>query len=213
MLGMKCLISGIKSPSMGDYPGLPSTTFFLGGCNAKCKNCEYKDAEEKTLDELKTRIEPNEVDAVFISGCEPLAQYEVCEEIAMLAKKDKLKVGLETLGLYEKNLRKLIENKLVDFVRLEIRAPLEYEHYKKITNLTKTELDSIKSSIGLLRASGVGYEFYTKLSKDVGIKEAEKLYREILPCRLYVVELDDSNSSLDEFAHFRKGKENVILRV
>ena len=210
---MKCLISSIKSRSIGDYPGLFTTTFFLGGCNAKCKNCEYKNAEETTFEELKTTLNPDDVSAVFISGCEPLAQYEVCEEIAMFAKKNKLKVGIETLGLHEKNLRKLIENKLVDFVRLEIRAPLEYEHYKKMFNITKTELDNIKSSIGLLRASGTEYEFYTKLSKDVGIKEAEALYRQLLPCRLYVVELDDSNNSVDEFAHFRKGKENVLLRT
>lgn len=210
---MKCQVYSIKRHSIGDYPGMFSTTFLLGKCGL-CKTCKYGECEETELDDLKKAVDFDDVNAIFINGCEPLLHYEMCESIAKWAKKNKLKVGINTFGLFEKQLRKLVENKLVDFVRLEIRAPLEYKNYKKEIDITKEMFGNIKSSIGFLRASGINYEFYTKLNKGIGITEAEAIYSQLLPCRLYVLDYPGSGKNeFDSIIGFLKGKDNVLLRM
>jgi len=186
---MKCLISGIKEYAIGDYPGLTSTTVFFN---------KDKKSEEIEFEDLTNKISESGVKAVLLSGVEPLAQYEACEAITKWAKKNKLKVGIHTLGLFEKELRKLIENKLVDFVRLELSHPIKSK--------------SVKSSIGLIRACGINYEFYTRLNKNVGFKEVEILYKMLLPCRLYVLDVDELKDKIGLFLEFVKGKDNVVLR-
>jgi pyruvate-formate lyase-activating enzyme len=205
---MEFIISNVKRRTFRDYPGVLATKLIFGECSLDCKNCEYKSEFYKMDSAEAEKLLDEEVDtsAVFIGGCEPLHQYDACENLAKIAKNKKLKVGINTLGLFENHLRELVKNRLVDFIKFEL-VPDKYGSF------SKQMLESVKSSIGFVRASGVDYEFYLKLNDNMNPDEIEKVYRQVLPCNLFVLDRGHiSESNLSKFVEFAKGKENVVLR-
>jgi pyruvate formate lyase activating enzyme len=65
-------------------------------------------------------------------------------------------------------LKQIIEEKLVDYIAMDIKAPLDkYEKVAKING----DIDNIQRTINLIRESGVEYEFRTTVVKDFLEKE------------------------------------------
>ena len=210
---MKFLVSGIKKQAIGDYPGLTSITIPLGGCSINCKNCDYADFEEVDFEELKTLLDERGSKSIFISGCEPLFNKDECDALARLAKQNNMKVGISTHGLAVENLKGLVETGLIDFIRLEICAPLDHEKYSKRLNISAKMLESIKASIGFVRASGIDYEFYTKLDNELPSGYIKEIYKQISPAKTYVLDIHDlDHSQIPKFIDFANDKTNVMLR-
>lgn len=69
-----------------------------------------------------------------------------------------LKVKLDTNGSNPGYLKELIDEKLIDFVAMDIKAPRQ--KYGRVTG-TNTGIENIEKSINLLRNSKVDYEFRT----------------------------------------------------
>ena len=76
------------------------------------------------------------MDAVVVSGGEPLVQYEDVIEIFKYVRKIGLKTKLDTSGVYPDRLRKILDLGLVDYVAMDVKAP--FDKYK----------DVIKADIG-----------------------------------------------------------------
>jgi len=210
---MKFLVSGIKKRALGDYPGLASITILLGGCSLNCKNCDYADFEEVEFEEIKSLLEKKEAESIFISGCEPLFNKDECDALARLAKKNDLKIGISTRGLAVENLKDLVENGLIDFIRLEICAPLDHEKYSKKINISAKMLESIKASIGFVRASGINYEFYTRLDNELPSGYIKEIYKQISPAKMYVLDIHDlDRDQIPKFMDFANNKTDVMLR-
>lgn len=204
---MKVIISNVKRCTIRDFPGVLASKLILGGCSLNCANCEFKDNfEELELKDVEKLIDVN-ANAVFLGSCEPLHQFEACKEIAKLAKSKKLKVGINTLGIFEDKLRKIVESGLVDFVRFEFRFPLDYAGF------SKEIVNNIKASIGFVRASGINYEFYVKLNENFNVKDIEKIYKQVLPCNVFVLDNSAiSKENVNQYVEFAKGKDNIVLR-
>jgi pyruvate formate lyase activating enzyme len=60
-------------------------------------------------------------------------------------------------------LKNIIDEKLVDYIAMDIKAPLE--KYKEVIN-HKVNLDNIQKSINLIMDSGLDYEFRTTIVKS-----------------------------------------------
>ena len=112
-----------------ELEGLISIIFYLEGCSQKCWFCLNKE-----LFTQETVVKPEEVeetitnhidyiDAIIISGGEPLEQPEAVRILIDIAKKYNLKVGLNTNGKHKEELMKVIEN--IDFLRLGIIAGVD----------------------------------------------------------------------------------------
>jgi pyruvate formate lyase activating enzyme len=153
--------------SLIEWEGRISAVIVVGGCNFSCPFCHngvlvksHADiaeiSQEKVLQALKEK--KDWLDGVVISGGEPCLYHELFEFIKKV-KKLGLPVKLDTNGYLPKMLGSLIRQKLVDYVAMDIKAPLN-DKYAQLSG-TKVNLDRIKESIELVRTSGIDYEFRT----------------------------------------------------
>lgn len=160
------LIKGFQRVSLIDYPGKLCSIVFVGGCNFRCSYC-YNIELVETPEKLKTIPEEEIInfmkkrkgllDGVCITGGEPTIQKGL-EEFAKKIKDMGFLVKVDTNGSNPEILKKLIEKKLVDYIAMDIKAPLE--KYEKIIKVT-VDLEKIQESIDLIRKSYIDYEFRT----------------------------------------------------
>jgi pyruvate formate lyase activating enzyme len=71
-------------------------------------------------------------------------------------------VKLDTNGTNPEMLGNLIEKKLVDYVAMDIKAPLTAEEYNKLIGNCDL-IDKVKESISIIMKSGIDYEVRTTL--------------------------------------------------
>jgi pyruvate formate lyase activating enzyme len=167
------VIGGIQKNSFIDYPGKVSCVLFLSGCNFRCPYCHNPDLvlgaprcrafleDSWVLDFLKKRR--GCLDAVVISGGEPTLQeelFEFCSEIKALG----FPVKIDTNGSRPTAIEALIRQNLVDYIAMDIKtAP---ECYPGFLSRGCTP-ESILTSIRIIMASGVDYEFRTTCIKPL----------------------------------------------
>jgi len=87
------------------------------------------------------------VDALVLSGGEPLLQPRAAAGLLRLAKSLELSTGLETAGCYPDRLQQLLERELVDRVFLDFKAPFRDEDYREATgsgSMAASALQSLK---------------------------------------------------------------------
>jgi pyruvate formate lyase activating enzyme len=161
-------IGGLQRVSLIDYPGLISAVIFLQGCNFKCPYCHNPELVDPSL--FRTCISENDVlhflgtrigklDAVSITGGEPAIQDKLHTFIKQI-KKMGFAVKLDTNGSRPHIIETLISEKLLDYIAMDIKAPLE--KYKDIVK-AHVNPDSIKESIGLILNAKVPCEFRTTI--------------------------------------------------
>ena len=159
-------IGGFQKFSLIDYPGKISCIIFTQGCNFRCFYCHNPElvyphlfgtplAEEEIMDFLKRR--KKQLEAIVISGGEPTIQ----EDLVPFLKRVKTlgyAIKLDTNGSNPLVIRELVRRKLVDYIAMDIKAPLKkYQDLVKV----KVNLSRIKESIEIIENSSVEYEFRT----------------------------------------------------
>jgi len=157
-------IAGIQKLSLIDYPDKTSAVIFLPGCNFRCGFCHNEELVQDTLGDLGEdkiisflQIRKGLVDAVTITGGEPTIHESLPDFIATIKQLGFL-VKLDTNGSNPEMLSRLIETKLVDYVAMDIKAPIK--DYHKTTNM-KTDKGNITRSVDILKKGKVDYEFRT----------------------------------------------------
>jgi pyruvate formate lyase activating enzyme len=164
----KMKIGGLQKVSLIDYPGLICATIFLQGCNFKCSYCHNPELvdtrlfqpcieENKVLDFLNMRR--GKLDAVTITGGEPTIHNDLAAFIKKI-KKMKFAVKLDTNGSQPQIVKNLLDEKLLDFIAMDIKAPLE--KYKSVVKVP-VNTDSIKESIKLILKAKIPHEFRTTI--------------------------------------------------
>lgn len=121
-------ILDIYSGSMIDGPGI-RTVVFLQGCYLRCKYCHNPESWEikednASIDELVLKILKNKNyfsngGGVTFSGGEPLIQTTFLENIIPKLKANGIHVALETVGITNKDYRKVID--MCDLVLLDVK--------------------------------------------------------------------------------------------
>ena len=120
-----------------EFHGNMSLVIFMSKCPLACRYCHnvelLEDNTEKSFEEVKVDIDhaADFIDAVVLSGGEPLVQLDGLIEILTYVKSINLKTKLDTSGIYPEKIEKLLELGLLDFVSLDIKAP--FEKYRKVT--------------------------------------------------------------------------------
>jgi pyruvate formate lyase activating enzyme len=159
-----CLeIKGLQKLSVIDYPGKTCAVVFLGGCNFRCPFCQNPElvlAPEKLpnmpQDEFFAFLQERKkwLDGVCITGGEPCIHQDLPEFIKKIKSMDFL-VKLDTNGSNPGMLEQLLKEKLLDYIAMDIKAPLD--RYDKAAGV-KVDRGRILKSIDLIRNSGVDYE-------------------------------------------------------
>ncbi|MFC1789706.1 anaerobic ribonucleoside-triphosphate reductase activating protein [Patescibacteria group bacterium] len=171
-------IGGLEKLTLIDYPGKLAATVFLTGCNFRCPWCysseivlpekikkQPKISEKKLFKFLKER--KNLIEGVVICGGEPTMSKDLPKFIKKI-KKMRFFVKLDTNGSDPKMLKKLIDEKLVDYVAMDIKVPRE--KYTKIVG-EKIDVEKIQESIDILKYGAVDYEFRTTVVPTIHQKE------------------------------------------
>jgi pyruvate formate lyase activating enzyme len=161
------IIKGLQEFTLIDYPGKIACTIFTFGCNFRCRYCHNPElvfddgtpiiSEEKILKFLEERRDF--LDGVCITGGEPTLHKDLPEFISKI-KSLGISVKLDTNGTNPEMLKKLIKQKLIDFVAMDIKAPLE--KYEEVVR-TKVNLSKIKESIETIQKSEIDYIFRTTI--------------------------------------------------
>lgn len=165
-------INGLVKTSLVDYPGHLAATLFTGGCNMRCPFCHNSNlvlleenlehfSEENILELIKKRR--GTLEAICITGGEPTMQKELLPFLRKLRNFD-LKIKLDTNGLYPDILSSALDEKLLDFVAMDIKnCP---DKYAMTAGVSSIPLSSISKSISLLTKNSIDYEFRTTVVQE-----------------------------------------------
>jgi len=157
-------IGGLQKTSLLDYPDKISAIMWTVGCNFRCPFCYNKNlvfgnveevSEEEIFSFLKKR--KGKLEGLVISGGEPLMHKDISKFIEKVKKIGYL-VKIDTNGTFPDKLRELIDKKLVDYVSMDVKAPIS--KYNKLSGV-KTDIKKIEKSIKILQNSSIDYEFKT----------------------------------------------------
>src|SRR5690554_5488754 len=160
-------IIGFQKTSLIDYPGKIVSIIFTQGCNFKCPYCHNSDLiffqsvnneyfpHDYIFSFLKKR--KGLIDGVSITGGEPTLQPDLYNFIVKI-KDINLNIKLDTNGSNPELIKSLIDDKLIDYIAMDIKGPLD--KYECIID-NKINTDKIIKSISLIKNSKVDYEFRT----------------------------------------------------
>lgn len=164
-------IGGFVKTTLSDWDGKVACLVFTPGCNFSCSFCHNPDLVRGDTDpvdesEVLEYIRENSdfLNGVVISGGEPTLQdnlYPFLKEIKNLG----LGVKLDTNGSNPEVLDDLIGAKMIDYVAMDVKAPLVKERYDEVAG-TEVDLDKIIESINIIKNSGVDHEFRTTVYPD-----------------------------------------------
>ncbi len=159
-------IKGFLETSFLDWPGKLCSVLFLPDCNFRCPYCHnhslvFHPEQYSTipLEEIfnRTHSLKNWIDGVCLTGGEPTLHADLPFLIREI-KRHKFLIKLDTNGSNPLMLEKLIEAEEIDFVSMDVKAPLDPFRYSRVTGLP-INLKPIWESIDILKRGRVEYEF------------------------------------------------------
>jgi len=215
-------IGGIQKTTLIDYPGQVAATVFLIGCNFRCPFC-YS-AELVLPEKIKSQPRLSEEDffkflkerqglleGIVICGGEPTINKDLPEFIKKIKDLEYL-VKLDTNGSNPQMLRKLIDEKLIDYVAMDIKAPKE--KYGMVTG-GKASLKDIEESVKILKEGKVDYEFRTTVLPTVHTKEdIINIAKWIGPAKSYFLQNFRAEKTLDQkFEKIKPYPEELLKEI
>ncbi len=197
------LIAGLIKTSLIDYPGKIAAVIFFKGCNFRCGYCYNTDLvlpnkqvnfipEHEMLSFLERRA--GLLDAVVFLGGEPTLQKDLIS-FAEKVKELGFLIKLDTNGSRPSVVEEMISKRLVDYIAMDVKAPLDFESYAKVTKCSKQDFENVLKSIEIIKKKAPDYEFRTTLAP--GLVEPEHtliIAKQIAPAKRYAIQNFYSNA-------------------
>jgi pyruvate formate lyase activating enzyme len=159
-------IKGFLETSFVDWPGRVCSVIFLAGCNFRCPFCHNHPLVLKpeklvsiSLEEVEHRLSRYKkwLGGVCITGGEPTLNPELPDALLRL-KEAGWPIKLDTNGSRPEILAQLLAAGFIDMISMDVKAPLDEEQYSRCAGVA-VDLAAIRSSISLIKQSGVAHEF------------------------------------------------------
>lgn len=166
-------LAGLQKLTLLDYPGRVACTVFTAGCNLRCPFCHNSELvlperdpflldEEEFFSFLKKR--QGILEGVCVTGGEPLIQKDI-EAFLRRIKELGYAVKLDTNGCFPDRLCALVEQKLVDFVAMDIKnCP---DRYAVTAGIPALDITAVQESVSFLLSGTVDYEFRTTVAAQL----------------------------------------------
>jgi len=195
---MEFNIKGFVDISLVDWDGKVSSVIFLPNCNFRCPFCQNaklvlnpNEIPTISFEEIENRLKhlKNWIDGAVITGGEPTLHNELkllCEKLKNLG----FKVKLDTNGTNPTFLQELMDEKLIDYVALDVKAPLNQEKYSKAIGVKSDRfLEKVLESMKILREGTIEYEFRTTVVPSIHTEQdIEEICKSIKGCQKYVIQ-------------------------
>ena len=145
----------------------------LGGCNFRCSYCHNPDivhgrGEEISLEEVLSFLEKRRkyLDGVVISGGEPTL-HDGLRALIVQIRELGYAIKLDTNGTRPEVVRMLIDDRLIDYIAMDIKAPInKYATVTAVPGREEEDVKAVMESIGLIIDSGVDHEFRTTICRE-----------------------------------------------
>lgn len=186
-------IGGLIKFTLIDYPGRVAAVIFTQGCNFRCRYCHNPELvyphllqesmpEEEVMAFLRRR--QGTLEGVVVTGGEPTLQPDLLRFLADIKSLGYF-VKLDTNGSKPDVISAAIEQKLVDYIAMDLKAP--FGKYSLITGV-EFEHKVLRQSMDIIRRSGLAYEFRTTYDKEVLSDEDIKAISESVQGQHYRVQ-------------------------
>ncbi len=185
-------IGGFEKSTLIDYPDKIACMIYTIGCNFRCPYCHNPElvdetAKEITLDSVMRFLRKRKdlLDGVVITGGEP-TMHEDLPKVMYRIKKMGYLIKLDTNGTRPAVIKNLIDRKLVDYIAMDIKSPLD-----KYSNTVARPVlsDTIKQTIKILMSGNVDYEFRTTVVKSLlSPEDMENIGKEIKGAKRYYLQ-------------------------
>ena len=158
---------GWLKSSLIEYPGKVCTVLFTGGCGFRCPFCFNPELvlrpetlpphpAEEVLSWLESRR--HLVPALFVTGGEPTLHPWLAGFLREVKARG-LAVGMATNGGEPERIRSLLEERLVDYVAMDVKTVLDPALYAAASGTGDPEVCArVRRSVELLMGSRIGYE-------------------------------------------------------
>ena len=182
-----------------EFHGNMSLVIFMSKCPLACRYCHnvelLEDNTEKLFEEIKYEIDSSVdfLDAIVISGGEPLVQPDAVIEILTYVRELGLKTKLDTSGIYPDNLKKILDLDLLDYVSLDVKTT--FSKYRKITGANVGF--QVKKSMDLINEKGVHLEIRTTYVPTLHTKKDIKNLVDEIDAEIYTIQQFRNKNVLD----------------
>jgi pyruvate formate lyase activating enzyme len=159
-------IKGFLETSFSDWRGKLCSVIFLPRCNFRCPYCHnhplvFHPEQYATipLEDILARLHSlrNWIDGVCVTGGEPTVHTDLPIVVREIKRRGFL-VKLDTNGSNPLMLENFVERGEVDFVSMDVKAPLGPFSYSRSTG-SPVNLRPVLKSIEILKRQKVEYEF------------------------------------------------------
>lgn len=198
-------ICGWNKTTLLDYPGHIAATLFTGGCNFRCPFCHNAELvlcpgeqEEIREEEIFAFLQRRKgiTEGICITGGEPSLQPGLKEFIRRVKTLGYL-VKLDTNGYRPDVLWELLGEGLLDYVAMDVKA--SRKNYAQAAGLEGLDIAAIEMSMGIIRSSGIAYEFRTTVVKGIHTPEdMEDIGRWLSGCRAFYLQAYRDNENVME---------------
>jgi pyruvate formate lyase activating enzyme len=202
---MNIEIKGFLETSFVDWPGRMCSVLFLPHCNFRCPYCHNhllvlhpEQYLSIPFEEILSRLRSFEgwIDGVCVTGGEPTLH----RDLAFLIKEIKrlgFLVKLDTNGSNPLVLENLIAAGEIDFVSMDVKAPLDPFSYRRSIGLP-IDLNPILRSVEILKRGEVEYEFRMTVVPGLHQKEdIQHLSSQLGAGKRFVLQNFNSENPLD----------------
>jgi pyruvate formate lyase activating enzyme len=190
------IVGGIQWMTLLDYPDRIAATLFTAGCNFRCPFCHNPELvlpnltanvssplDESFFSELQARR--GFLDAVVVSGGEPTMQADLLQILGRIKELGYL-VKLDTNGTRPGLIQRALENGLVDFIAMDIKAPPDA--YDRMSGVS-VDIAAIKKSISVIMRLAPQYEFRTTAGPGLSIDDLLEIGRWLEGGRAYWLQM------------------------
>jgi len=197
-------IGGFQKNSLIDFPKTIACLIFTQGCNFICPYCHNPDLvtgpqkragdlyDENTIFKFLEKRK-GLLEGVVITGGEPTLQKDLiafCRRVKNMG----YKVKLDSNGTHPVMLVELLENRLVDFISMDIKTSLD-----KYNLVVPGAFDAskISESIRLLMKTAPAYEFRTTCTRPfISVEIVEEIGNMVRGASTYILQKCSRNVSV-----------------
>ncbi len=154
-------IADVEEISLNNFPGRVACTAFTIGCNLRCRFCYNRELVLGSLPVMNEcdvwdRLRRVQTKNLVILGGEPLVHFNELKRFLCYLKEEQFTVKLDTNGTFPDRLAELIENRLVDYVAVDIKA-FSKEDFEYITR-SRVGYEQFFDTVRVLDESDVDFE-------------------------------------------------------